>query len=449
MYIWRLISAAVVGALSLPAAQPPSGNVWAWGDNQWGQLGNGTTTGSFVPIAVSGLSNVVAIAAGGAHALALLSDGTVRAWGMNEFGQLGNGTTTTSSVPVTVSGLSNVVAIAAGSWQSYALLSDGTVRAWGDNSIGLLGNGTYGGYSSTPVVSGLSGVVAIAAGLALLSDGTVRAWSYPFGPTPVPVSGLSGIVGIGGSRYVVLSDGTIRAWGSNVYGELGNGSHDLFIWTPVTVSGLSGAVAVTVSDTTPAFALALLSNGTVWGWGFNGDYQLGDNPYGTYWTPVIIDGLSDIVAISAAAGGRHSLAIRSDGTLWAWGINFSGQLGIGTTPSDSPPIQVGGLSEVIAIGAGGAFSLALVPPPASIGSLIQSVNTLVSQGALNPGQGNSLIAKLQSALRVMDGGKSTAARNVLGAFINEVNALVNSGRVAQAEGQGFINAANDVIAQTP
>ena len=130
----------------------------AWGCNDSGQLGNGTTTDSDVPVAVSGLGGVTAIAAGADHSLALLSDGTVMAWGYNGSGQLGNGTTTDSDVPVAVSGLSGTVtAIAGGGTHSLALLSDGTVMAWGRNGSGQLGNGTTTDSHVPVAVSGLSG----------------------------------------------------------------------------------------------------------------------------------------------------------------------------------------------------------------------------------------------------------------------------------------------------
>jgi alpha-tubulin suppressor-like RCC1 family protein len=209
-----------------------NGTVMAWGYNFYGQLGNGTTTDSHVPVAVCAagtvgtcptgpyLSGVTAISAGSYHSLALLSNGTVMAWGNNIFGELGNGTTTKSNVPVAVSGLSGVTAISAGSWHSLALLSNGTVMAWGYNGNGQLGNGT-GTDSHVPVaVSGLGGVTAISAGerhsLALLSNATVMAWGFnQYGQlgngtttsslVPVAVSGLKGVTAISGGLYHSLA----------------------------------------------------------------------------------------------------------------------------------------------------------------------------------------------------------------------------------------------------
>jgi hypothetical protein len=189
----------------------------AWGDNGAGQLGNGTF-GNFsdVPVLVKGSRGAIAVAAGGEHSLALLSNGTVAAWGQNTDGQLGNGTITGSDVPVAVQGLTGVTAIAAGSDHSVALLSNGTVDAWGSNSFNQLGqpNGFPGGIgqSDVPVaVPNLSGATAIAAG--------------------------------GLFNLALLSNGAVMDWGDNALGQLGNGNTNLVV-TPAAVPGLSGVTAI-------------------------------------------------------------------------------------------------------------------------------------------------------------------------------------------------------------
>jgi hypothetical protein len=250
-----------------------SGNVMAWGANNEGQLGDGSTAGTNVPIQVSGLSGVTAISAGGCgafpegHSLALLSNGRVMAWGDNQYGQLGDGNTVNSDVPVDVSGLSEVVAISAGEFFSLALLKDGTVVAWGRNDIGQLGDGGT-KESDTPVaVNQLGGVAAISAGgcggaaeghsLALLNSGTVEAWGYNgYGQlgngtttdsdVPVEVKGVSDATAVsaGASHSLaVLSTGAVMAWGGNYSGQLGTGSNagsDI----PVESKALAGATAV-------------------------------------------------------------------------------------------------------------------------------------------------------------------------------------------------------------
>lgn len=169
---------------ALAALVPPTcAPVCAWGANGYGQLGTGNFTSSSIPVALTTVSNVVAVASFQQHSVALKSDGTVWAWGYNYVGQLGNGTISSSyTPPVQVLGLTGIVAIGVGSQHSVALKNDGTVWAWGYNNNGNLGNGSRTNSSIPVQVSGLSGVRAIAVGwnhnLALLNNGTVRAWGY-------------------------------------------------------------------------------------------------------------------------------------------------------------------------------------------------------------------------------------------------------------------------------
>ena len=174
-------STSISAGYAHTVALKQDGTVWAWGGNDYGQLGDGTQTDSLTPVQVSGLSSVTAIAAGAYHTVALKQDGTVWAWGDNTYGELGDGTQTNSSTPVQVSGLSNVTAIAAGWSYTVVLKQDGTVWAWGLNYFVELVDVIYPYGSLTPVqVSGLSSVTAIAAGgyytVALKQDGTVWAW---------------------------------------------------------------------------------------------------------------------------------------------------------------------------------------------------------------------------------------------------------------------------------
>jgi hypothetical protein len=351
---------------------PPVGTVAAWGSNSVGQLGNGATTDSSTPVQVSDLSGATTIASGWTHSLALGSDGVAWAWGHNEYGELGNSTATYSSTPVQVSGLSGVTAIAAGLSYGLALRSDGSVWAWGLNGYGQLGNGTATNTSTPVQVTGLSGVTAIAAGLshglALRSDGTVWAWGRnPYGQlgngttadssTPVQVTGLSGVTAIASGHLHSLAlrtDGTVWAWGDGFYGGLGNGTVLTRASTPVQVSGLSEVTAIAGGF---SYGLAVRTDGTVWGWGLNNYGQLGNGTTTNTSTPVQVSGLCGSTAI--AAGAFHSVALCSDGSVWAWGLNGYGQLGNSTTTNASTPVQVSGLSGATAITAGYWFSLAL------------------------------------------------------------------------------------------
>ncbi len=352
----------------------------AWGDNSYRQLGDGfQQLYSSVPVAVSGLQFVTAVAAGGRHSLALLADGSVVAWGANGLGQLGDGGTSESAVPVAVPGLSEVRAIAAGDSHSLALLANGTVMAWGDDEDGQLGVGGGVEYSSTPLlVKGLANVKAIAAGadysLALLATGTVRAWgdnesgqlgtgTLAQSSTPVAVKRLSGVtqVAAGGEfSLALLSDGTVQAWGDDESGQLANASiEEGFSKTPVAVEGLSGVTQVAAGTD---HALALLSNGTVDAWG---DDDLGEVGDGTVAqsrpTPTAVNGLSGVTAISA--GDQDSAALLQAGTVMTWGTNASGVLGAGSSLGMSDvPVAVVGLSKVASVSAGRAQMLAFDEP---------------------------------------------------------------------------------------
>ncbi|WPB75748.1 hypothetical protein KYC5002_42990 [Archangium violaceum] len=180
-------------SLSDSLAVAPDGTLWAWGLNNNGQAGDGTTTPRLTPVRVPGLTDVVATAAAtGNFSLAVRENGSVWAWGANNSGQLGDGTTTRRLTPMQVSGLTNVVSVAAGRFFSLALKRDGTVWSWGANNNGQLGDGTT----------------------------TQRL-------TPVRVPALTDVVAItaSGSQSLALrGDGTVWAWGSNEFGQLGNGS---------------------------------------------------------------------------------------------------------------------------------------------------------------------------------------------------------------------------------
>jgi alpha-tubulin suppressor-like RCC1 family protein len=354
------------------------GSVWTWGKNDNGQLGNGTTTNSSVPKKIIG-SNVVFIAADYYHTLAVESNGTVFAWGWNGYGQLGNGTTTSSSVPKQVSGLSDAVSVTAGAYHSVALKSDGTVVAWGDNSNNQLGNGTTTS-SLVPVpVTGVNSIVSVAAGahhtVAIKSDGTVLAWGYnAFGQlgngtttnssVPKQVSGLSGVTAVAAGYHhsiALKSDGSVLDWGINSNGALGNGATTSNS-VPVLVSGLSG-VAVSVAGG-GYHTVALKSDSTVWDWGQNNYGQLGNNTTTDSHVPVqaifpVAIGFAQTEWHKVAAGARHSVAVKSDGTVWAWGLNTNGQLGNGTTTDSKVPVPVSGLSKVFSVAAGFYHTVAL------------------------------------------------------------------------------------------
>jgi alpha-tubulin suppressor-like RCC1 family protein len=329
------------------------GDVWTWGSNQYGQLGDGTKTDSWLPHRLSTVSDAKDIAAGAMHSVVLRNDGTVLVWGGNALHQLGiNGAD--STIPTPVSNLSGATAIYAGFSHSLALLSDGSVKGWGSNGFGELGNGTTIESSGAVGVLNLTEAAVLAVGdgfsLALRRDGTVWAWgrndSGMLGngtainsATPVQVNRLSGVraIGAGWSHALAAkSDGTVWAWGSNVSGQLGNGgtaNQSL----PVQAVGVTAAVGILGGS---SHSLALLADGTVRAWGGNSAGELGIGSYESSATSLPVANLTGVSAL--AAGEKRSLVLQPDGTMWAWGSN--GRNGLGTTveyiPSSSIPAPV-------------------------------------------------------------------------------------------------------------
>lgn len=311
------------------------GSAWTVGGNASAQIGDNSTTSPRKNVyQVSGLSGVVAVAGGANHSLAITSTGALYVWGANGSGQVGNGVTsgTPSKLPVQ-SNLTNVVAVAAGEFHSVALKSNGDVYAFGKNTVGQLGTGSTSTAEPTPLLV-MSGVAAIAAGfnhtIFVKTDGTVYGagengnsqlgdGSTTDRPTPVQMTGVTGATAAAAGfkhTIILLSTGTLKATGYNSQGQLGD-STTTTRTTAVSVSTLTNITAIAGgSDHT----LALESDNTVWSWGFNNVGQIGNGTTDTpKTTPVEITSLSSITKIGA--GHDHSIAVTSTGVVYTWGVN--------------------------------------------------------------------------------------------------------------------------------
>ncbi|MEU8539613.1 Ig-like domain repeat protein [Streptomyces sp. NPDC048717] len=405
-----LASVLCVAGFATPPASaqqaPPTDLALSWGYNSRGQLGTGTTNTRYLPGNVTLPEGVelTALAASGYFSMALTSDGRVLAWGENGFGQLGDGTTTDHLTPVyaDIPAGTTITAIDTGQYFSLALTSDGRVLAWGLNAVGQLGDGTSAN-SSTPVEVLIPDGVQITdisagsgTGVALTSDGRVLGWgdgvngemgngTTGYNRTPVYASLPPGTeatdVSAGQAHVLALtSDGHALAWGYNSSGELGDGTTTQR-YTPVPVD-LPAGVRLTAVEVSSYYSLALTADGRVLAWGANNFAQLGDGTTTRRSTPVYTALPAGVRITALSAGVYTELALTANGRVYAWGYNNWGQVGDGTSIQRSTPVltHLPDNTAVTAIAAGWWHSLALAEPGSSRTTLT-AVPTTVAPGA--------------------------------------------------------------------
>lgn len=393
------IVAGVAAGWSHSAAITPSGSLYTWGNNLSGELGIGSNVSRNTPVLVSALpagDPVVAVAlgtntgSGSEHTLALLSSGAVYSWGLNSYGQVGDGSTVNRNLPARVAALpGDIVAVAAGAFHTVALTSGGVVYAWGDNRFGQLGLPRDAFLSESravpDVVPGLPSasedrVVAIASGgyfnVALTETGAVYTWGHnrygqvgappastPDGYRSLPavVSGLpdknadpSVAIAAGRDHVLVLTrSGALYSWGRNDFGEVGvppEGSAPTTDYNSGAPARYEGSPRL-VDNGLPAgitamgagrFSTIVLTPSGIYSWGSNMYGQLGQAALGTGYASyraVRVSGLPGN-AVKIAAGREHSVALMDSGAVYAWGWNREGQLGDGTNTNQIAPVPV-------------------------------------------------------------------------------------------------------------
>jgi alpha-tubulin suppressor-like RCC1 family protein len=381
-FVGDLVTATTVGGAVTVTVENPivySNTIWSWGNNTNGRLGDNTGVNKSSPVSiVGGFCDWSQISAGRCHSLGLRTNSTLWAWGAGGNGQLGDNTVTTRSSPVSVvGGFTDWCQVDGGSSHSLAVRTNGTAWAWGFGSNGELGDNTTANKSSpVSVVGGFTNWCRVSAGdgfgIALRTDGTIWAWgkgSYGNlgnnGTTErsSPVSVVGGFTDwcqiSAGSNFslAVRTNGTAWSWGRNALGQLGNNNTGTNQQSPVSVvGGFTDWCQISAAN---SFSLAVRQNGTAWAWGYNGQGRLGDNTVAQKNSPVsVVGGFTDWCQVSG--GQTHSLAIRTNGSVWAWGSNSLGQLGTNNTTSRSSPVSVvGGFCDWAQISAGDGFSLAV------------------------------------------------------------------------------------------
>ncbi|CAG0994529.1 hypothetical protein BURK2_02590 [Burkholderiales bacterium] len=356
-----------------------SGQAQCWGGDDTQQLGNGSfgsVNRTSTPLPVLGLSAVSSLAVGSSHICARKDSGTLLCWGYNGDGQAGTGGGWQIDIATAVPGLTDITQITAGGNHTCARSATGALYCWGDNYSGQIGvDPTWSDYYLPTLVPGAGWASQVAAGslftCAITALGATKCWgSNSAGQlgngnnynqsSPVDVSGLYGATFVGAGAYhtcALLPGGSAKCWGRNSAGELGNGSSGGDRNVPVDVSGLSGAAQIVLGG---HHSCSLMASGGVKCWGDNYEGQLGFgySSYSPVTSPIDVPGLSGVVAV--VTGGAHTCALLSGGTIKCWGDNYSGQLGNGSFIDSPSPVDVVGITGATAVAAGGSNTCAVV-----------------------------------------------------------------------------------------
>ena len=383
------------------------GSLWAWGNNYYGQLGNGESgseKGHASPVKI--LDSVAQVAAGENYTLAITTEGSLWAWGVNNYGQLGNGDSgygKKQTFPVKI--MDGVTQVAAGLHHTLVIKNDGSLWAWGSNSNGQLGDGTT--EKKTTPVKIMDGVVHVAAGdyhtLAIKTDGSLWAWGHNYylgilvdgtdSRTVSPVNIYKGVVEVDAysiNTLFLTSDGDIFAFGDNTYGQLGSEITDSN--KPVKVPLNDIAINIATGGNT---SFAITDSNNLYGWGADGNCEIGDKDRKSKTLPMLVGAFTQIAIgsgtnsialkdtilwewgsncsdpgylrskptktqtgyISISAGYKRIFGIKGDHSLWAWGDNSNGCLGTGNIDFQKDPVKI--MEDVAQVVAGDNHTLAI------------------------------------------------------------------------------------------
>ena len=377
---------------NVTAAITTSGDLYMWGKNDYGQVGNGTTTDQETPVKV--LSNVASASINvfnfsDSYCAAITTNGDLYMWGYNAYGQVGNGTTTDQKTPFKV--LSNVASISIDGFHSAAITTNGDLYMWGRNQRGQVGNGAT-TIQKTPVKV-LSNVASVSISdsysAAITTNGDLYMWGYnAYGKvgngtttdqkTPVKVLSNVTSVSLTSCSAAITTNGDLYTWGCNDYGQLGNGTttHQK---TPVKV--LSNVASISISSC----SAAITTNGDLYMWGANDSGQVGNGTTTDQKTPVKV--LSNVEFVNSGWG--RNAAITTNGDLYMWGLNHRGQVGNGTTTNQKTPLKV--LSNVVS-----------VTPYDDLSAAITTNGDLYMWGYNNHGQvGNGTTSDQKTPLKIL------------------------------------------------
>lgn len=358
-------------ATSGSATPEPSGNLYSFGTNNYGQMGDGTVNPKSSPVQVGALTTWKTVSIYSNSSMATKSDGTLWTWGQNDYGQLGQNNKVYRSSPTQVGALTNWLNVSCGGDTMAAIKTDGTLWTWGNNSNGQLGLSDANSRSSPVQVGALTNwsYVSISSSrlTVLKTDGTLWAAGAinmlggigsKSSPTQIGADTWSYANSGHGNIGLIKSNGTLWLTGSNTYGQLGL-NNTTYYSSPKQVGALTTWSKISFNRSSgEASAAGVKTDGTLWTWGSATVGRLGNNTNsGGVSSPVQIGALTNWQNV--AIGSNASISVKTDGTLWVWGQGSEGQLGGGNLVSRSSPVQVGSKTTWIDASSGSNFSAAI------------------------------------------------------------------------------------------